>query len=302
MAIEYTVRQYPIHGLGACISVMSTLLDTDHPVNLITRNTPGNMFVELKRIFNVADNRLKVSFDESIVEDINEETQLGDYSKFFSPYLTSNTVNLFGKQFGTQKDYKKPCIAICSVNNSEPLQEDYPTDPPYNRYYPKSLWLAVADMALSAGYDVITINKHESSLEQKVFLLNELCDAVITYEGGIAHLAHCLGIPAVILPWKYSTDGTPVDTVTTNMLHGLHRDSKTFIFEHGVDILKYTSNELTDLISNLKQNKGNNIYLGNEWTIKDTVLTNKNNPAQTGPGFGKFEQWFIDTYIKVQLQ
>lgn len=300
MAISY-IQQAPT-GLGACIILLSTLLDAKEQVHLTT-DYP-NIFFDLKRIFNISDDRLIILEDPLVSRNILEETKLADVSKFYSPYLTSNEITLFGQKFNTRKTNTKPCIAICSVNNSESLKEEYTNIPPENRYYPKSFWLRIADFVLSAGYDVITINKLEISLEEKTFILNELCDAVITYEGGIAHLAHCLNIPTIIFPWKYEAWGELLNTKALHRIHWIHRDKKTFIFDQAEDIFKYSGDNLRNLINTLKHDQGNNFYLNDNCIIdpETLMLSNPDNATCEGPYFTKFEKDFIKTYILKDIQ
>jgi len=276
--IEYTIH---VGGLGGTISILSTLLDTKQPVHFTTNNT---IAVDLKRIFNIADDKLIVTIDPDLPSDMAKDARLNDGSKFFSPYLTANTVNLFGQQFKVGRQ-DKPCIGLApGYQTAIAYPNGFPSnDFPFCRYYPQDYWFRVEALIMQAGYEIITFNNHLTSIEDKTYLLNEYCDAVIAYEGGIAHLAHCLKIPAVVLPWN----NNPLKPGTADRYHV---DAKTWIPDCADQVLQMSPQDLRRRIQDLHSDKGNNPFLNQK--------LDPNNIFELNQFFSDFERDFIQTYIK----
>ena len=296
--IEYRMKWHPSQGIGSNIILLSTLLDAG-PTRLMVNRCNRTIITELKRIFNIDDSRLILEDDPEDWPD--EQQRLCDDAKFFSPYLMPDTVNLFGRMISTANKKSKPCIGIAYLNNgdnldlisSKPIAEN-------NRYYSKEQWLKIISLVMSAGYDVITINSNNVDIEKKVFLLNELCEAVISYEGGVAHLAHCLDIPSIILAWPRYPNGLPTDASLVYKTHKLHIDQKTWIFNDAEELIEYTPVQLREKIEQLHQRQGNNIYLSDRvlFDVEKLTVISKDNPLlNLSPWFTRFEKEFIKTYI-----
>lgn len=117
-------------------------------------------------------------------------------------------------------------------------------------------------------------------------MMNELCDCVIGYEGGIAHLAHVLKIPTVILPWRTwcnDNDKSNPPGDLNSIPHKLHVDRQTYFLQSVNEILAWSPQELKNTVSRLYNNQGNNIY-----------FTGAN---ISPPHLTLFEKEFIETYI-----
>lgn len=257
--INKICHNVPPGGLGDAIGLLSVLLATGCCVE-VTESYPM-LCQQLKKIFLIPDQKLTVNFDKDIISD----NWLTLKSKLFVPYFPTHAVNVFDKCYKIDRSTrkKKPCIALCAYsdeNMADQLDSSQRQDFPYNRVYPRSLWKDIYHLCINANYDVIYINRTDISVEQKVFLLNELCDAVICAEGGIAHLAHLLKIPTIILPWHHWIDGT-TSPYQIYVAHGLHVDPRTWFLESADELLSWSTNQLEDTIQRLYLDQGNNAYL-----------------------------------------
>jgi hypothetical protein len=288
--------EYDISGLavGTSIIILSMLLDSKKSIVL---NAPSNYTVirDLKRIFNIPDSQLRIETKENLDDDI--WPKCADRSKFFSPYLTADTVNLFGQQHTVGKK-NKPCIGLATWD----LQYEFAHEAfPYNRLYPKEYWAEVFKLVQSTGYDIVTFNILDVSLEQKIWMMNELCDCVIGYDGGMGHVAHCLKVPNIILPWHRNMDGTPG---SDDMFYSPHRyqlDPKTYFLKSGDELLSYDPYRLRSLIESLHENRGNNLYCQHCVQVDPATLQLKSDILihhDLDSGITKFERDFILNHIQ----
>jgi len=270
------VLEYEVHpvGLGATITLLSMLLSADKSVRLYSTSN-CQLLHDLKQIFNIPNNKLTIIEKENVTNNIvgyNMTNRLvSDYCKFWSPYISSPIVNLFGSQHKIGKQ-NKPCIAVA---NAVWLDEFPNNSLPYNRYHTKEFWQKSIDLILSAGYDVITLNLNQVSLEQKTYILNELCDAVLGYEGGLCHLAHLLKVPTIMLPWHHHEGGNSPDE--TNSIRWIpqkmHLDKKTYFLQSPEELLSWTADKLKQIINGLYQDQGNSIFFNSTLRVNQTDLT-----------------------------
>lgn len=258
---RYNIRP---QGLGIVITQLSFVLATQRSAVAVVPN-PDNMVYDLKRIFAIPDSRLVVEMGVDGLPDL-ETDELCTYA----PYFHSNTVNLFGQQFSTARK-KKPCVALAmhhgtGLGNSKSM--------PYNKFATADDYNQTFQKLTESGYDVITMNQRGMSLEQKVYVLNELCDFVIGYEGGLHHLAHVLEIPCVVFPWQYNDAGD--DPVYPGMHYETHRfqpDRRTWFLKTVDEFLAWTPTTLSSTINQLHNQQGNNILFANGTTLDPVTLT-----------------------------
>ena len=288
--------EYDISGLavGTSIIILSMLLNSKKSIVL---HAPSNYTVirDLKRIFNISDLQLRIETKEDLDNDI--WPKCADRSKFFSPYLTADTVNLFGQKYTVGKK-NKPCIGLATWD----LQYEFAHGAfPYNRLYSKEFWAEIFKLIQSTGYDVITFNIQDVSLEQKIWMMNELCDCVIGYEGGMCHLAHCLKVPNIVLPWLRNADGTPGPDNLYRESHKYHLDPKTYSLNSGEELLSYNEDQLKSLIVSLHENQGNNLYWQHDVQVDPLTLQLKSislSGSDLQSGITEFERDFILNYIQ----
>ena len=259
--------EYEISGmaLGTSISILSLLLDAGKPL-VLHAPSEYTLIRDLKRILNIPDDKLTIVTKEILKDDIWAKS--GDMSKIFSPYMSSDTVNLFGQQCTVGRK-NKPCIGIAIGRTADKFESN---SFPHNRYYPRNHWVKLFELLTRTRYDVITFDNLDVSIEQKIYMMNELCDCIIGYEGGICHLAHVLKIPTIILNWRYSPDGTLL--TNTRIVDVLHLDKKTWITHSEDEILSWTPDSLEYMIKNLHNDQGNNTDQETHSSVKKCLFNN----------------------------
>lgn len=268
-------------GLGTTIGFLSLLKEADQPIT-IQATSSYNLLHDIKRVFNL--DWLTIVTNDSLSNNLVENPNgISDSGKFYSPYLPIDIVTLFGQRHSVGRR-NKPCIGLATWD----LQFEFAHDNfPYNRLYTRDTWAKIFQLCLHAGYDIITLNSKDVDFEKKTWMMNELCDCIIGYEGGICHLAHVLKIPTIILPWRTwcnDSDKSNPPSELNLIPHKLHVDQKTYFLNSVDEILAWTHDELKNQILQLYNNQGNNIYF-TDATVGPPHLT-------------AFEQEFIQRYIK----
>jgi len=253
--------QLPPCGLGDAIGLLSVFLAGKNHVE-VTETEP-QVCQQLKNIFQISDQRLTVKKLDQIQ---NSDRWMTLKSKLFVPYFTCETINVFGQQFKIDRNSRKkrPCIALAAYSDqhvADQLDQHQRVDFPFNRVYARSVWARISQFCMEMNYDVIYVNSKQMNLEQKTYLLNELCDAVICADGGMAHLAHLLKIPCFILPWHHWIDGSVQSPYLVYATHNFHLDPRTWLLHSDYELLSWTDAQFNDKIDALYDNQGNNAYL-----------------------------------------
>jgi hypothetical protein len=258
----YMIQLY-LHGghtLGDTLMAMCMFNSLNQPVHIVT--SMNSWYITWKQIFDIKE---QVTLDpvEACPTWINppHERHLESF-KIFSRYDQFDHITLDGKNFPIYSRRKKKAAILIndgsyadtdlffsSVNNSN----EYP----FVKYHKKETYDAIFSLVQSAGYEPVVIDSKQMPIEQKIFVLNEDCDFVIGYEGGLCHLAHALKIPAVILPWR-----VVAGEYTTDFLH---IDKRTYFIRHVEELLSFDPNNFKSLIDQLHEESGyNNIWMTDE--------------------------------------
>jgi len=277
--IEYHLRP---DGLGIVIIELCVLLATNKKIHAFVP-TQNHMLYDFKRVFNISDDRLTIIYEENSVND----PASNDRMKTFVPYFTADTVRLFGEDYPVGRR-NKPCIGLAmhhaggtlGGNDFDPLGEKRALkDFPFNKFATYDTYSKIIKLITDSGYDVITFNSPKINVEYKSFLLNNLCNCIIGYEGGAIQLAHTLKVPAIVLPWNawfdgetHWKDGTPWDSERVEA-HKYHIDRKTYFLKSQEEILSWDNFQLKTMIDTLYNNKGNNILFSEQLTIDPADLT-----------------------------
>ena len=251
-AIEYSFRS---GGFGILIMEISMLLHTGRPL-ICHVPTADHPLIALKQIWRIRDDRMQI-----LVEDRGWHPASNDMIKAFSPYYRPDSVELFGRTYATGRTGKR---SIGLAMHAYGLGDDLPTKrSPYCKYATREIYNQIIAVCDRAGYDVVTINQPGMSVEHKAFLLNEYCDCLIGYEGGVAHLAHTLSVPCIILPWQYDGDGNlltdPTDEIRL-IAHSYHMDLRSYFPATQEEITEWNPDQLRACIDRLYQLQGNNRY------------------------------------------
>jgi hypothetical protein len=236
------------------------------PVTAVVANQ-NNLAYDFKRIFQIPDSVLTIETGAHGYPDL-ETDELCTYA----PYFGSNSLQLFGQEYRTARK-KKRCVGLAMHHNAGLTDPSGQYGMPYNKFATAEEYSTLFKKLTSLGYDVVTMNQTSQTLEQKIYLLNELCDFVVGYEGGVGHLAHVLGIPYVCLPWRLNDMGHPgVQPGLWLEAHRFHPDRRTWFLKSVDEFLCWNDTELKQIIDCLYNNGGNNILFESGTTINPVTL------------------------------
>jgi hypothetical protein len=246
--------------MGDTLIAMSLFDSLNQPVNLITQ--VNSLYTKWKHIFSIGD-QINITEDDyhAHYQDPPHPRFLESF-KVFSRYLQVDHVHLLGQNFTVGRRGKKGVAILINngdhVKNTEFFDAIETVDPPeypFVKFHRRSLYSTIIDLVQSAGYDPFIIDNKDISLENKIYVLNELCDFVIGYEGGMTHLAHVLRMPAIVLPWRV----LPTEIPPTDFLH---LDKRTYLVRDTNEIQSWTPQHLTSLVDGLYNETGyNNIWM-----------------------------------------
>jgi hypothetical protein len=254
-------------GLGIIVTQLSFVLATGRPGCAVVSNA-DNIIYDLKRIFNISDDQLIIESGTHGHPDL-ETDELGTYA----PYYHSDTVTVLGQQFKTGKT-KKPCVALVMHHGHGLGDDQLVKSMPYNKFATAEQYQKVFTWLTNLGYDVITMNQNCVELEQKIYMLNELCDFVVGYEGGLQHLAHMLKIPCIVFPWRYNdAGGEPMYPGMYYETHRFHADRRTWFLKTTDELVFWTRQDLDRVLDRLNSEQGNNILFAPGTVIELESLT-----------------------------
>ena len=265
----------PYMSFGGAVGLLSFVKSIEKPIQFNIDPNCGTL-VDLIRIFNISNDQLTLNFNSP-----SNTISLEDNAKTFSPYLKPDQLNLFGNTFPVNK-LDKPCIGIVVAPTARMANTVYTeksknsvNDPTaaFTHWLPKYPHSKkhvdkIISLCLDLGYDVVTFNSVNIDLDHKILMMNNLCDCLITYEGGLAHLAHCLDIPVIMFPWEkdhemINNHGLPeFVNITKAML--MHLDKKTYFLPSADEVLTWTADTLNKIKNDLHNNLGNNTLLSSD--------------------------------------
>jgi hypothetical protein len=254
------------HGLGIIITQLSFLLALRKKVVAVVQNT-DNIMHDLKRIFAIGDDRLTIESGRPGYPDL-ETDELCTYV----PYWHSDTVLLFGQEHNTAPK-KKPCVALAMHHNGGLSDASGLQGMPYNKFATAEEYNQLFQQLTANGYDVITMNQSAMNLEHKIYLLNQLCDFVVGYEGGLGHLAHLLRIPYFCLPWRLNDMGhAGVQPGLWYETHRFHADRRTWFLQSADEFLSWNREKLAQMVNQLYNDQGNNVLFEPGTTLDPDTL------------------------------
>jgi hypothetical protein len=288
-------------GLGIIITQLSFLLAMGRPVTAAVPNH-NNIVFDLKKIFQIDHDRLQIVVGTQGFPDL-ETDELCTYA----PYFHADRIQVLGREYSTVPK-KKPCVALAMHHNgglTDPLGQ---YGMPYNKFATADEYNQLIQRLTAMDYDVITMNQSGMVLEQKIYLLNELCDFVIGYEGGLGHLAHVLGIPYFCLPWRLNDMGHPgVQPGLGLEAQRFHPDRRTWFLKDTAEFLSWDKPQLVYMVDRLHQQLGNNMLFesGTTWD-PDTLKISTKNGLDLTPRImwcetrGKYTTAFIKEHLPIE--
>jgi hypothetical protein len=281
--------------------LLSLLLGTNHAVTLRAPQS-YKLLRSIKDIFMLEQLTIidQEAVPNCIVGHSMSKKLVSDYCKFWSPYFDVDSIKVFEQSYTVGKT-NKPCIGLAT---DQLWASELPHNGiPFNRLYTKEVWLQIIDLVVASGYDVITFNQNNVNLEQKIYMMNELCDCVIGYEGGLCHLAHVLKVPCIIMPWHHHESGADpeIDGSLFYVPQKMHLDRRTYFVKSKEEILSWTPLILKNQINALYSEQGNNVYFCSDYTIGQehgiTLIKNYTVKEANQAQLTEWEEQFIQTYI-----
>jgi hypothetical protein len=289
------------HGLGIIITQLSFLLAMNRPVRAVVVNT-DNLVYNFKRIFQISDSMLTIEIGTKGHPDL-ETDELCTYA----PYFGSARIRLFDQEYSTARK-KKTCVALAMHHNGGLTDPSSQYGMPYNKFATADDYNQIFQRLTEMGYDVVTMNQTSMNLEQKIYTLNELCDFVIGYEGGLGHLAHVLGIPYFCLPWRLNDMGQPgVQPGLWYEAHRFHPDRRTWFLQDVEEFTNWSRQDLQGMVEALYNNSGNNILFAPDTQMDpDTLAIRGPNGLDLTPRImwcetrGKYTTAFVREHLPIQ--
>ena len=281
-------------GLGTAISILSTLAgiaNTGEQVNIYT--TPETKLEMLVDIYKLSDKinitHINIPRDTLQFEMTNSMTEC---SKSFAPYIKHPNRNVAARKKYIGVGFYNNALGWSSPHATVKKNMDNGnTAWPFYRYHDTDVFAYICKLAKELDYDVISLDSFGLNLTEKINFLNNHCAALISYEGGMAHLAHTLDIPCVILPPRANI-GPPYTQV--------HLDTQTYFLYDIPELFSWNVEMLEKVIDDLKHHKGNNVFLDENTDITVTTTLNGitiKTPTKTLQAFTKTENEWIKKYV-----
>jgi hypothetical protein len=249
--IVLTLNNEASVGLGDNLCLLSALANIPPIVDLQVddRHDTYNRLAQYKRIFRIPDSQLKVTRSKFVQGNLNN---VGWTIKLFSEYYRPTYVNVNGQSLKVKdNNSQKKCIAIaCSSDLSGPANEW-----PWCRSRPTEFWGRLMAWVKEMEYEVITVDHAYHNLENKIELMVKNCRAIISYEGGMAHLAHMLDMPCFILDWNLPSPSTTLDRFHCEFVH---MTNSVYIVRNDEELFKWNKNDFDTKIFALENGNGNN--------------------------------------------
>lgn len=294
----YNIRP---NGLGIIITQVSFLLAMKRPVVAVVANH-NNMVFDLQRIFQIPDSQLGIEIGTHGYPDL-ETDELCTYA----PYFHADEILLFDKKFSTLRK-KKSCVALAMHHNGGLTDPSGQNGMPYNKFATADQYSKIFHHLTSLGYDVITMNQTSMNLEQKIWTLNELCDFVVGYEGGLGHLAHVLKLPYFCLPWRFNDMGHVGEQPGLwYEAHRFHPDPHTWFLQDVEEFVSWNAGDLQHMLDRLHSQGGNNILFDTgTYMDPDTLQIFSHNGRDLTPRImwcetrGKYTTAFIQEHLPLE--
>lgn len=236
-------------GLGDNLCLLSTLVAIPPKVELVVTNE-HNTYDKLclyKRIFRIPD-KVRITLSQE-----NGSANFGGYwnSKFFTEYHRPLSVNTHGNLTKLDNKPDKKCIAIVTASNMSGPSNEWP----WCRARPIRYWSRMFEYFKNQGYEVITMDHAYFDLETKIEFLAKHCKAIVSYEGGMAHVAHMLNVPCFLVDWKHPSISTSLAGFHCEFVH---RTDSVYVLRDDEELFSWTPENFQHQVELLKQGKGNN--------------------------------------------
>ena len=249
-------------GLGDNLCLLSALANIPPPVDLYVNNVHNtyDRLQQYKKIFRIPDSQLKIHYSE----ENGNFNNVGWPVKLFSDYFRPSYVSVNGQtiQTRTKTDKQKKFIAI--AGSTIPDTERNNTWPGC-RSRPQEFWNKVYGWVQSIGYEAVSVDNAFTPLEDKIEILSKHCRAIISYEGGMAHLAHMLRLPCLMFDWKLPSPSTTLSSFHSEFVH---KTDSVYILRDDQELFTWNEGAFNSRVDELYNGKTNNRLVNGECRIE----------------------------------
>ncbi len=272
-------------GLGDNLCLLTALTNVPYKVILHTTNDYNTLdrLKEYCKILRIQPSKLEIV----------EASEHGKFNntgwplKLFSDYYKPLHLNVNGQILRTDNRENKKCVAIAGFYADKP--ENHNNEWPWCKHRPLEFWARLFSWLKSMDYEVITVDRIGLNLENKIELLVKNCRAIISYEGGMAHLSHMLGIPCFLIDWQFPTSSTTLGDFHCDFVH---MTNSVYIVRDDEELFNWDINTFNQKINDLRARKTNNRFMNGSHTMhfevadihgNVSVLDSNGNTVLTAP-------------------
>jgi hypothetical protein len=247
-------------GLGDNICLLSALANIPDQIDLYVTNNHNtySKLIHYKKIFNIPDDNLRI-----LLSGVNGTfSNTGWPLNLFKEYYQPDYVNVHNHQVSVKHNKSKHVIAIAGFFENIPANGDNKW--PWCKQRPLEYWAKIFLWLKSMDYEVVTVDRHFFNLEDKIDLLVNHCSAIISYEGGMAHLSHMLRVPCFLIDWKLPSPSTVLADFHCEFVH---KTSNVYIVRNDDELFEWDRTQFDTHINHLKCGKTNNRLVNGEVDI-----------------------------------
>ena len=250
-------------GLGDNLCLISLLASIEEPIELLVdaRHETYERLCRYKQIFMIPDSKLLITRSNTNGDFKNTGWPL----KLNMDYYRPKQVCVNGQilDTGSFKDGEKRCVALAAFYDTPP--SDNRNEWPWCKRRDLAYWSEIFAYLKDLHYDVITVDRHMFDLENKIETMLKNCKAIISYEGGMAHLSHMLNIPLLLVDWTYPAPSTNLDRFHCEFVH---RSSSVYVLRDDRELFSWSGNDIDTVIHRLRQGKTNNRLVNGECRLE----------------------------------
>jgi len=256
-------------GLGTTICFLSVLWETKFRKSLdkiyLIINGENDFvptfqfFIELYNLDFIYIISYPAGEQEKMLELYGSSRPFSDFAHIFGSYLKPTTPIYRTYRAKYPPNYKFIGISITAFMDEIYSEKDTRIDKtayPHCKYQPIEYFARLITHLKMMGWDIINIDNRDIIIEDKVDLLINHCQAVIGYEGGIAHLCHTLGIPYIMTPWNKEASHPLFCDI-------MHPTLNCWFLRDAEEIFAWDKKVFNTIIKDLYRGRGNN-YLARD--------------------------------------
>lgn len=251
-------------GLGDNLCMLSALVNIPVPIDLYVSNEHNtyDRLMHYKKIFRVHKSALEIYQSEEQGDFNNVGWPVKLLTEYYRPLFIDVKGQTLQPRSRSDKDKKFIAIAGSTIPDERGLNEW-----PAPRSRPQEYWNRIYGWIKSIGYEAISVDDPFVSLEDKIELLTKYCRAIVSYEGGMAHLSHMLRLPCLLVDWKLPSPSTELGEFHCEFVH---RTDSVYILRNDEEIFSWDEGQFNRTVEDLRHGRTNNRLLNGECQLHFT--------------------------------